>query len=139
MADVKTTRNDQSVEAFLNTIAEARKRQDCFTVLELMKQVTGMEPAMWGSSIVGFGSYHTKYASGREGDWPLIGFSPRKQNITLYLMSGLDRYGAVLQRLGKFTTGGACLYIKKIEDVDLAALKEIIEQSVKHLVKSDQR
>ncbi|MDQ6662473.1 MAG: DUF1801 domain-containing protein [Chloroflexota bacterium] len=133
MAENKTTPNDQNVEQFLNTIAEERKRQDSFTILELMKQVTGMEPKMWGSSIVGFGSYHYKYASGREGDTILTGFSPRKQNLTLYNMGGFEQYDDLLKKLGKHTIGGGCLYIKHLDVIDLPTLKHLIEESVKHV------
>ncbi len=133
MAKNKTTPTDQSVEQFLNAIAEERKRKDSFTILELMRQVTGMEPRMWGSSIVGFGSYHYKYESGREGDAILAGFSPRKQNLTLYNMGGLEQYDDLLKKLGKHTTGGGCLYIKRLDDVDLPTLKRLIEESVKHV------
>jgi hypothetical protein len=133
MAELKTKPNDQSVEEFLNGVADEKKRQDCHTILALMKQVTGAEPKMWGDSIVGFGSYHYKYKSGREGDWFLTGFSPRKQNLTLYIMAGFDRYDALLEKLGKFKTGKSCLYIKKVEDVDLSTLRELVEQSVEHM------
>ena len=133
MAENKTTPNDQDVEQFLNSVVDERKRKDSFTILELMKQVTGIEPRMWGSSIVGFGSYHYKYESGREGDMPLAGFSPRKQNLTLYIMGGFERYDDLLKKLGKHTTGKGCLYIKRLDDVDLPTLKSLIEESVKHV------
>lgn len=133
MAENKTTPNDQDVEQFLNSIEDERKRKDSFTILELMKQVTGMEPTMWGSSIVGFGSYHYKYESGREGDMILAGFSPRKQNLTLYNMSGFERYDDLIKKLGKHTTGKGCLYIKRLDDVDLPTLKSLIEESFKHV------
>jgi len=90
---------------------------------------------MWGESIVGFGSYHYKYASGREGDWPLVGFSPRKQNLTLYIMSGFDKYEEILENLGKFKTGKSCLYINKLKDVNMRSLKELLSESVKHMKK----
>jgi hypothetical protein len=137
MAELKTKPNDQSVEAFLNSVADEKKRRDCFTILELMQQVTGTEPEMWGSTIVGFGRYHYKYASGREGDWFLTGFSPRKQNLTLYIMAGFTEYEALLSKLGKHSTGESCLYIKKIEDIDLEALRELVRQSVEHMVQSN--
>ena len=92
MAELKTKRNEGDVEAFLNSVADEKKQQDSFTILKLMKDVTGKEPEMWGDSIIGFGSYHYKYASGREGDWFLTGFSPRKQNLTLYIMAGFNEY-----------------------------------------------
>jgi len=133
MAELKTKQNDASVEAFLNGIADERKRQDAFTVLHLMAEVTGEAPTMWGESIVGFGRYHYKYASGREADWMLTGFSPRKQNLTVYIMAGFAQYDELLARLGKHSTGGSCLYIKKLQDIDLAVLRELVSQSVAHM------
>jgi len=130
MAELKTKPNEQSVEAFLNSVEDEEKRQDCLTILEIMKQITKAEPQMWGTSMVGFGTYHYKYESGREGDWFVAGFSPRKQNLTLYIMAGFSRYDELLSKLGKFKTGKSCLYINKIEDVDLKTLKELIKQSV---------
>jgi hypothetical protein len=106
-------------------------------VLQLMAEVTGAEPKMWGDSIIGFGNYHYKYASGREGDWFLAGFAPRKQNLTLYIMAGFDGYEALMASLGKYKTGKSCLYIKKLEDVDTAVLKQLIKQSVEHMQKSN--
>lgn len=137
MAELKTKQTGQSAEAFLNEIADEKKRQDCFTVLELMKQVTQAEPKMWGGSIVGFGNYHYKYESGREGDWFLTGFSPRKQNLTLYIMAGFARYDELMKKLGKYKTGQSCLYVKKLDDINLEVLKELIEQSVEHMVKTN--
>ena len=102
-----------------------------------MKQATKSEPVMWGDSIVGFGEYHYKYASGREGDWFLTGFSPRKQNLALYIMSGFSEYEALLSNLGKFKTGKSCLYVNKIEDIDLSTLKELIQRSVQHVVETN--
>ena len=99
----------------------------------VMKAAVGTPPKMWGPSIVGFGHYHYKYASGRENDWFLAGFSPRKHDLTLYLMSGLDRHDALVTRLGKYKTGKSCLYIKRLADVDIAVLKELIAESVKHM------
>ena len=136
MAELKTKRNDQSVETFLNRIADAKKRRDAFVIVDLMRKVTQAEPKMWGSSIVGFGSYHFKYASGREGDWFITGFSPRKQNLTLYIMPGFEQYGALLKKIGKHKTGKACLYINKIDDIDLPTLKELVKQSAKHMTKA---
>jgi len=136
MVENKTTPNDQDVEQFLNSVDDERKRKDSFMILELMKQVTGLEPRMWGSSIVGFGSYHYKYESGREGDMILAGFSPRKQNLTLYNMGGFERYDDLLKKLGKHTTGKGCLYIKRLDDVDLPTLKSLIEESAKHVKQS---
>ena len=132
-AELKTTVNDASVAEFLNGVADEQKRNDCFEILRMMKQITREEPKMWGSSIVGFGSYHYKGKSGREGDWMLTGFSPRKQNLTLYLMGGLDSHAALLEKLGKFTTGAGCLYIKRLDDVDRKVLKELVQASVKRM------
>lgn len=133
MAELKTQPNDQSVEQFLNSVPDEQKRTDSFTVLQLMQQVTGEEPIMWGDSIIGFGRYQYKYASGRKGEWFLTGFSPRKQSLTLYIMSGFDAYDALLGKLGKYTTGKSCLYVKKLEDVDLEVLQELVRQSVDHM------
>lgn len=131
MGELKTKLNDGSVEAFLNSVEDDKKKKDSYLILDLMKKITGQEPKMWGSSIVGFGSYHYKYASGQEGDWPITGFSPRKQNLTLYIMDGFDKYEDEMKKLGKYKTGKSCLYIRKIEDVNLAVLESIIEKSVK--------
>ena len=133
MAEAKTKPNDQSVEGFLNKVPDDKKRQDSFAILELMKQVTGEEPIMWGDSIVGFGTYKYKYASGKEGEWPVTGFSPRKQNLTLYIMSGFDEYDELLENLGVHSTGKSCLYIKKLEDVDQDVLRDLVSKSVEHM------
>jgi hypothetical protein len=133
MAANKTTPTNQKVEQFLTAVADEQRRQDSFTLLELMKQVTGLEPKMWGSSIVGFGSYHYRYASGREGDTILAGFSPRKQNLTIYNMGGLDQHDDLFKQLGKHTRGGGCLYIKRLDEIDLPTLKRLIEESVIHV------
>ncbi len=137
MAELKTKPNDEDVQAFLNSVENEKKRQDSFAILELMRDVTGEEPQMWGSSIIGYGSYHYKYASGREADWMLVGFAPRKQALTLYIMSGFDEYDALMSNLGKYKTGKSCLYIKKLEDVDLDTLRELISQSVKHMIETN--
>jgi len=133
MAELKTTVNDKSVVQFISRIDDDGKREACLTLLALMQQVTGAEPRMWGDSIVGFGSYHYRYESGREGDWFLTGFSPRKQNLTIYIMSGLERHAALLKKLGTHKTGKSCLYLKRIEDIDLGKLQNLIEKSVEHL------
>ena len=132
-AEVKTKVNEASVEGFLNSVADEQARKDCFEILKMMKQVTKEEPKMWGASIVGFGSYHYKGASGREGDWMLIGFSPRKQNLTLYLMHGFDVHKDLLKKLGKHKTSMGCLYIKNLDDVDKKILKELVTESVKRM------
>ncbi|MBI5350392.1 MAG: DUF1801 domain-containing protein [Chloroflexi bacterium] len=136
MAELKTKLNKASVEKFLNGIKDETKRKDAFAILKLMQKVTKEKPKMWGSSIVGFGSYHYKYASGREGDWMLIGFSPRVQRLTLYIMPGFERYDALLKKLGKHKTGKSCLYINALEDVDAKVLEKLIEESVKVMRKS---
>lgn len=133
MAELKTQRNDKNVKDFLNTVPDEAKRADSFDILELMKDVTGSEAEMWGESIVGFGSYHYKYASGKDAEWFLTGFSPRKQNLTLYIMSGFEEYDDLLGKLGKHSTGKSCLYIKKLEDVDQDVLRELVSKSVAHM------
>ena len=133
MTTVKTARTTASVHRFLQTVTDDRRRADCLAVLKLMKRITRTDPAMWGTSIVGFGSYHYRYASGREGDWPLTGFSPRKQALTLYIMAGFTRYPDLMKRLGKHATGSSCLYIKRLADVDLAVLETLIRESVRHV------
>lgn len=136
MAELKTKVNEASVDKFIKDIRNERVRDDCRRIVEIMQQATKAEPKMWGTSIVGFGSYHYKYASGREGDWMLVGFSPRKQNLTLYIMSGFDEYDSLLKKLGKHSTGKSCLYIKRLEDVDLKVLKELVVKSVRHIQKT---
>ena len=133
MAELKTKKNIASVEAFLNSVENEKRKSDSFVVLELMKKITNAEPSMWGPSIIGFGSYHYKYASGIENDWFLTGFSPRKQSLTLYIMNGFNRYDEILSRLGKYKTGKSCLYMNKIEDIDIGVLEELIEASVNYL------
>ena len=130
-AEVKTKVNDASVTAFLNKVDDEQKRKDSFEILKMMKQVTKEAPKMWGPSIVGFGSYHYKYESGREGDSAIMGFSPRKQNITLYIVPGFDRYGSLLKKLGNHSTGKVCLYIKRLSDIDVDVLKELLAESLK--------
>ena len=133
MAELKTKPNDQSVENFLNGIADEKKRQDSFTLLALMQEVTQMPAIMWGDGIIGFGSYHYKYESGREGEWFQVGFSPRKQNLTLYILHGFEGYPELMKRLGKYKTGKSCLYINKTEDINLSILRQLVKQSVANL------
>ncbi len=130
MSELKTQKNEASVEGFLNSVENEKRREDSFVVLDLMKEVTGEKPVMWGTSIVGFGSYHYKYASGREGDWFVVGFSPRKQSMTLYIVDGFGNYDLLVRDLGKYKTGKSCLYINKLEDVDQKVLRELVKQSV---------
>lgn len=129
MAEIKTKRNDQSVTDFINHVPEERKRKDSFTILELMQSITREEPKMWGDAIVGFGCYHYRYESGHEGDMPLVAFSPRKQSLTLYITRDFERYPELIQRLGKHSTSKACLYIKKLADVDMAVLEDLLRES----------
>lgn len=134
-AEVKTKVNEASVTDFLNSVADEQKRKDSFEILKIMKQVSKEDAKMWGTSIIGFGSYHYKGASGREGDWMLIGFSPRKQNITLYIIPGFELYPALMKKLGKYSTGKSCLYIKRLSDVDVDVLKELMTESLKVMKK----
>jgi Domain of unknown function (DU1801) len=133
VAEPKTARNDASVDAFIDAIEDDARRDDCRTLVRIMKQAVGVAPAMWGPSIVGFGSYHYKYESGREGDWFLAGFSPRKQNLTLYIMAGFERYETLMAKLGRHTTGKSCLYIKRLSDIDTKVLKELVTASARHM------
>lgn len=133
MADLKTKKNEASVTDFLNSIEDEQKRKDSFELLQLIEEITGDRATMWGKSIVGAGHYHYKYASGRENDWFPVGFSPRKNALVLYLMTGFDRYGALLEKLGKHKTGKGCLYLKKLEEVDRKVLKELVTRSVADL------
>ena len=130
MAENKTQENAASVEDFLNRVTDERKRQDVFALLEMMQLITGQPAKMWGDAIVGFGSRHYKYASGREGDMPWVAFSPRKQSLTLYLAPYFPGLGDLFPRLGKHKTGKGCLYINKLSDVDQNVLEEIITRSV---------
>ncbi len=137
MAELKTQPTDESVELFLNSVESDNKRTDSFMILKMMSEVTGSEPKMWGDSIIGFGKYRYRYASGRQGEWFLVGFSPRKRNLTLYIMSGFDGYDSLLDELGKFTTGKSCLYINKLEDIDLDTLRELVKRSVDHMIETN--
>lgn len=131
MAELKTQKNNASVSAFLQAMKDKLLREDCEKISALMTSITGAKPKMWGNSIVGFGEYHYKYESGREGDWFLCGFSPRKQALTLYIMGGLESQKDLLEKLGKYKIGKSCLYIKKLEDVNMKVLKALIHQGVK--------
>ena len=135
MAELKTKLTDASVTDYLNAIENEQVRQDCFVILEIMQDATKAKPQMWGDSIVGFGTYHYFYASGREGDWPLTGFAPRKKNITLYIMAGFEQYEELLSRLGKFSRSKSCLYIKRLSDIDMPLLKELVQASVDHMIR----
>ena len=137
MPELKTKLNNASVEKFLNGVKDKQARVDCYQILEIMQRATKAEPKMWGTSIIGFGSYHYKYESGREGDWFIAGFSPRKQNLTLYSMGGFSWQEELLKKLGKHSLGKGCLYIKKLGDVDIKVLKELITKSVRQIKKSN--
>ena len=136
MKDNKTQRTRKNVSGFIESIAGDKRRNECLLLLDLMKQVTHEEPHMWGESIIGFGNYHYRYSSGREGDWFLTGFSPRKQNLTLYIMAGFDEFTPILKRLGRFKTSKSCLYVKSLENIDLEILKNLIQESVQRLKKN---
>ena len=133
MAEHKTKKNDSDIAEFLKGIDNEDRQKDCFKLLELMEQWLGETPKMWGESIVGFGSYHYKYDSGREGDWFLTGFSPRKQNLTIYITAGFKEYDEILKELGKHKTGSSCLYVKKLSDIDIDKLKILVEKSVAYM------
>lgn len=130
MAEPKTKPTKKSVAAFLKSVTDSQKRNDTETVIAIMSDATKCEPVMWGASIIGFGTYRYQYATGREGDWPIVGLSPRKTNLTIYIMAGFDAYEGLLAKLGKHSTGSSCLYIKRLADVDIAVLKKLIVQSV---------
>lgn len=132
-AQNKTQKTDQDVREFLDTVEHDLRREDSFRVLGIMEELTGMEAKMWGNSIIGFGDYHYKYESGREGDFFKVGFSPRKTSLTLYIMPGFERYPELMEKLGKYKTGRSCLYVKKLTDVDEGVLKELIVESVAYM------
>ena len=137
MAELKTKPTQHSVKDFIDAIEDEQLRKDCRTVSRIMKRVTKATPKMWGPGMVGFGSYDYKYASGRDADWFLAGFAPRKQNLTLYIMSGFQKYNTLLKKLGKHKIGKSCLYVKRLDDVDIDVLTQLIEDSVAHLRKSN--
>ena len=136
MTELKTRPTDADVEAFLESVADERRRADARTVCEMMHRITRREPTLWGSSIIGFGTYSYQYASGKTGDWPLTGVSPRKQALTLYVMSGFTEYDSLLARLGAHRTGRSCLYIRNLAKVDQKVLARLIRKSVAHLRKT---
>ena len=136
MAENKTQPTDASVEEFLAVIEDDQVREDCLALIDIMQAITKSPPVMWGSSIIGFGTHHYKYASGREGDTPLTGFSPRKKNISLYVMDCLDAKTDLLEKLGKVKHGKSYIYVKRLEDIHLPTLKKMIRQSVKELKSS---
>ena len=133
MAEIKTRPTKVSVKDFLNQIPDKERRDDCFAIAKIMEEITGDKPKMWGPSIVGFGTYHYKYASGREGDWPVAAFSPRKRDLTLYIMMGFEKHSDLMKQLGKHSTAKSCLYIKRLSDIHVPTLKKLIKSSVKDL------
>ena len=135
MADPKTKPTKIAVEAFLKTVAGEDRRNDCLALIDVMRKATKAPPVMWGTSIIGFGAYRYEYESGREGDWPVIGLSPRKRNLTLYIMPGFEEFGDLLEKLGKHSTGKACLYIKRLADIDMAVLTTIVARSIAKMKK----
>lgn len=134
-AKIKTVKNEGNVEEFLGSIDDEAKREDCLEIDKMMRTATGKEPKMWGESIIGYDEYHAVYDSGRELDWMRIGFSPRKANITLYIMDGFGKYDELMEKLGKHKTGKSCLYIKRLSDIDRNVLKELIAGSLEHFEK----
>jgi hypothetical protein len=135
MAENKTQQTKASVEKFIDSVKDNNIRKDCLTLVKLMKEITKEEPKMWGKSIVGFGNYHYKYASGREGVFFLTGFSPRKLNITIYIMSGFKNYEALINKLGNYKTSVSCLYVKSLDDIDVKILKKLVTESVRYMKK----
>ena len=133
----KTQQTKASVAGFLKAIPDPQRRDDCKTVAAMMEAATKSKPAMWGTSIVGFGNFHYKSASGREGDWFTTGFAPRKDNLTLYLLGGFRKHPDLMDKLGKYKAGGGCLYIKRLDDVDQKVLKQLIARSVKSVKSGD--
>ena len=132
MVELKTKPGSKTVEAFLDGIADDARRKDCYTLVDMMKRVTGDKPTIWGTGSVGFGNYHYRYASGHEGDCFLVGFAPRKSALTLYITAGVERFPKVVEKLGKHTAGKGCLYIKKLDDVNLSVLEDLLKKSVDH-------
>jgi len=133
VAELKTRRTGASVDEFIDAISDESVRQDCRTLVDLLRRVTGAEPAMWGDSIVGFGDYHYKYASGRENDWFYLGFAPRKRELALYVVADMERFEDLLRRLGKHRTSKYCLYVKRLSDIDLDVLEQIAAVSLQYL------
>ena len=135
MTEQKTRQKSPSVTQFLNGVEDETRRKDSKKILKMMREITGEKPKMWGAAIVGFGKYHYKYASGREGDWCLTAFSPRKQAMSIYIMSGFSGEDALMKKLGKHKTGKSCLYVRKLEDIDLDVLEQLIDKSVRYMRK----
>jgi len=135
MAALKTQATSQSVSDFLSTVEDKKMRSECRVVAKMMREATGKRARMWGTSIVGFGSYDYKYASGREGSWPIVGYSPRSKNLSIYIMPGFSKFDKLMGQLGNYKTGKSCLYVKTLDDVDQKKLKALIDGSVKLMKK----
>ena len=133
MAELKTRPNDVKVDTFVQGIADEKRRRDVRAVISLMKDATGAKPRMWGTSVVGFGSFKYKYGTGREGEWFIAGVSPRKANLTLYILPGLHEHAADLEKLGTFTTGKSCLYVKSVDDIHLPVLRRMVQRASRRL------
>ena len=133
MAENKTQKTGASVDEFLASVPNEKRRADGLVLLDMMKDVTGLEPEMWGPSIIGFGEYHYRYESGREGDMPLVGFSPRSKSLSLYVMPDFGEFDDLLSKLGKHRTGVSCLYVNKLDDVDTGVLRELIARSYRYM------
>ncbi|MCX2743088.1 DUF1801 domain-containing protein [Mangrovivirga sp. M17] len=129
MTTLKTQPTNRSIDEFIESIEHIKRKEDCQTLLKIMQEQTGEKPRIWGENIIGFGQYHYKYNSGREGDWFITGFSPRKQNLSIYIMTGFKGYTTLLEKLGKHRTGSSCLYVNKLDDIDLNILKTLISDS----------
>ena len=132
----KTTPGDESPNNFIDKLKNPARQEDARKLMGMMREVTGLEPVIWGSSMIGFGTYHYKYASGRKGDWFKVGFSPRKNEFSIYIMSGLDKYPDLVSQLGRVKTGKSCLYVKKLADIDEDVLRELIGKSVQYIDKT---
>ena len=129
----KTVINENSVDDFLNSVQDEEKKKDCLEIKAMMEQISGEPAKMWGTSIIGFGTYHYKYESGREGDFMKTGFSPRAQNLSLYIMTGFERHDEIVEKLGKYKTGKSCIYVKRLSDIDRDVLNELISASYKYM------
>ena len=134
-SDMKTKVNDGDVKKFINSVENEKRKKDALLILTLMQEITGLEAKMWGTSMVGFGEYHYKYDSGREGDMFMVGFSPRKQNLAIYIMPGFGRFETLMNKLGKYKTGKSCLYLNKLEDIEMNILKELVKESFQYMQK----
>lgn len=137
MAELKTKKNNQDVFGYIDSITPETKKEDCLTLIDIMSEVTGELPKMWGDSIIGFGDYKYTYASGRSGEWMTIGFAPRKSNITIYIMSGFVQFEELMAQLGKYKTGKSCLYIKSLKDIDRALLIQLFKESIEKVKRGE--